>query len=420
MGSILAFIASLFIMEIKRVSSENFQQFERLSQNEFNHNEAILAREYYSEPERFNRMTSDLGWNPNLAAAAIAGNASGVTQPAQAAAPTPQVLGDSAFSNLFGGMMDRLYDTNEQSARVRELDSRSRFNDIQSFYFPLSFEETKRLNDEQINLWKSHGDYYDAFADYYNEMANWVGPLSAAECADRWANFNESMAQIELIGEKILTEQATQDLISAQVGTEYSKQALNYANAELAQSETLLTEQKRLTEVEITNLRSSEAGKALCEKIMASMDVTLRQSLGGLSLPKDVEEYIVLAGAVGDSLSKHKAEKLVEYQLGLSRRVYDQEVKNQLGNYWNNMLISLGDIPGDIAGGFGAGFGAAAGARVFGSVPIGAGRGAKAARGARGARGARSFTSETRVGSDGRTYRSFQGVNGDVMWSPID
>lgn len=314
-------------------------------------------RDFYSETGRYNRLV-ELGMNPNLAMAAVAG---ALSQPTEA----PQVdfsgVGNASGQFILAkqtGSNINLQDSEAGFYRAKQLQS-----EMETYLLPLDFDEKVRINDSIIAKAAKEGHLFDEQASYWKETTKWIEPMSQAQISQMIASAQEAMSVVALNAEKIRTE------ISQQVAN-YAQAYMNNANTGYLQALTALTNEQTLSQEYITQKLSHEERSACYKACLDGMDYTLRQSIQGLPIPDDAKEYFVLASVLGDDDAKSKALDIVRLQGEMNGEAFTLQQKNMLDNWGRVTLNKLTDAPGQMFGGFANGFGYAAGARLFGlSMP---------------------------------------------------
>ena len=382
-----------------------------LAGSSLNFASGVQNRNFYSETGRFNRLV-DLGMNPNLAMASVAG---------QPSAPTAAPEFDTGSVNESLKMLmeapQMRADVNFTEANTDFVKSQKMFTDMQSFLLPLDFQDKVRLTTATIDKFKSEGKLFDSQADYWSEMANWVEPMSQAQISEMKAHALEMQENLNLIREKVRTE------ISQQASNYAAANSLN-ANASYLDALRLLTNEQTLTQQQITQEMTYAVKSELYRSCMLGMDYTLRQSINGLPIPDDAKQYFVIASVLGDDEAKQSALDIFNLQGEINAAAYDFQQDVMLRNWGKTFLNSIAGNSGQIISS--AAFAGANGMLVRGA----AGKGYQkksdipsATKGnfmPSGTSNKWTFMGTVKNNKSGKVYKRWIKPNGEYYYEPVD
>lgn len=372
-------------------------------QLDFNSEEAQIAREYLSEPERYNRLVQ-LGANPDLALSSIMGNPQ--TSSFSAGSPGQVMPSDiSSLSNLFGGFTDRMLTEQLNAAQIDNLNSNTTGQDIENGFLPLTLSAQVDYLGAWTDAKVKDGFMSEAMADYYREQIPWVAPLSASECALNYSRVTEAFAAAD----KFWAEAETQEHLQ---GLYDSEKALNWQSVKESIQRTKNLEKEGESLDILAETAAYERDETWAQSVMSLYDQEWRSKMDGAPFTGDVMLDLFFMRSTDEG--KEFSEKFIKEYFEGSRSLYDYDMQNKMDHWLDQFLLKLGanDVldAGSTLGGAAIIRGGKAGFVPSGmqTTPKATPHGLKPGK----------FKSEVRVDSNGKRWKSYQTVDGSVKWLP--
>lgn len=344
MESVLAILFSTMISAILTDYGSKYQKQSQMDlldvQQQFNHDEALLNREFLSEDERFKRMVQ-IGFNPDLAAQSVMGvGASSGFAASSPNAPTLPNIGAN-WSQLLGSFPGNMLAALQQPAEIENIEAHTRGQNLENFWFPIT-QQT------QIDLWTKHSENFisstnlnNALSDVYREEGKWIGPHSQAELNKMHAEYVNIMSDAILNFESVETQEALQSLYSAESSEAYASASEHKAEARLfnAQAEEQETENTWLyVKKQILDNGYTESWY---DAQLKYFDWKVRDMLGGFETTTDFDKlYYLLKATKNDYLSKLADDMFLDI-LTFSREQYDYQIQTQMDNFWKLKLLGI-------------------------------------------------------------------------------
>lgn len=336
-----------------------FNQRSMLSdQQDFNSAEAEKARDWSSEPERFDRMTS-LGFNPDLAAASIMGNVQSTPYAASSpvAPQTPSML--DGFQNLLSQLPELSMKDVKNDAVVTGINLD---NDIKRFelgWKPILYTEQvnwykasignilkdtdiKEFNRQQL---EARAPYAKMLAAEEYFQALYLTDKMFTDVQDVWASVAQKYADVDL-------KRVVKDWYIHDTRRVDSQTSLNYNLGFQAATQGRLNEQSTLLTIDQQGLvkaqTATEEARALAEFQGAVRQFIDNQTkLGGVYIPGDMLYDSVMA-----EYADEDGKFLCKTFLQAERDIYDSYVQSRWKNYKKEFVMNLGDAVPEFIRGF--------------------------------------------------------------------
>lgn len=296
------------------------------------------AQQFNSAPAQYDRLVS-IGINPNMAASSVLGY-SGVTSPVGGTGISPipdngisAMLGSSsaAFEMLQDVLMNK--ELKQSEAAVNRANARG--IDLENEWLPITRETQIRKWDSEISRNSYASLLDDSMKKYYDELGEWVTPLSQSEMIESYSRTFQALANI--------------DLIKEQINTEVSEQAVNYNQVRVGESvinvnDSVITLNEALADEAKARkvLVDRQARHQFYQNLMAYFDVKNRQAISGLPMPDELKEYLIVLKTIGTNQQQQNADNIFKQYFQFSRDLYDEQVNNHWRNWGKNFVNDFG------------------------------------------------------------------------------
>ena len=328
-------------------------------QQDFNSAEAEKARDWSSEGARYDRMTS-LGFNPNLVAASIMGNAQSV--PYAASSPTAPQVPDmmSGLQKLLTNMPGVSVEDKKVDAEARHMNLLYDLIEFENGFLPITMQQQIDYWNEYIDGLKKDNSIKDYEIKRLDAYAPYLKPIAAQEYLQSIGNTSRIFAEAEKFFAEAQVNYADVDLKKVMQSWYRSEIGLNYRRGRLlfAQEQ---TEYQKAFELETqANLNIANQGlvKAQTEVAENQAMLTFQQAFdqfmdnqlksgGEISIVGDVMRDLVIMDLTEDGEGKRLCNSILKGQ----RTLYDNQIESRWQNYGHEFLMNLGDeVPGLLRG----------------------------------------------------------------------
>lgn len=345
-------MAILFSTMISAILTDYGSKYQKQSQmdlldaqEQFNHDEALLNREFLSEDERFKRMVQ-IGFNPDLAAQSVMGvGASSGFAASSPSGPTLPNVGAN-WSQLLGSFPGNMLSALQQPAEIENIEAHTRAQNLQNFWFPIT-QQT------QVELWTKHSENFisstnlnNALTDIYHEQGRWISPHSQAELNKMHAEYVNMMSDAILNFESVETQEALQSLYSAESVESYASASQHHAEARLANAQAEEQETQNTWLSVKKQILDNGYTESWYDAQLKYFDWKVRDMLGGFETTTDFDKlYYLLKATKNEDLSK-LADDMFTDILSFSREQYDTMIDNQWNRYWRRFFLGIdaGDV----------------------------------------------------------------------------
>ena len=327
-------------------------------QQDFNSAEAEKARDWSSESSRFDRMTQ-LGFNPDLAAASIMGNVQSV--PYAASSPNaPQVPGlFDQLMKMVGSMPGMDIDAQKAPLEIEGLQLDNLTKRIQNDFLPFQLSE-------QINMWKAYAE--EAGSQSLLNMANlpvvqayarYAEPIAAEQYFQAMALTDKMFLECDKIFADTQAQWAEIDLKSV-VKRWYGK------DIQLKDSEIMKNKAEELYFYNSSYERETAANLNIAQEGLVRAKTDTEEKLAMKTLQDAISQYIsnqkvadfhLKADTLNDLVMMDFAERgegrnVRDVILDGERTIYDNMIQSRWQNYHKEFMMNLGDAVPEFIRGF--------------------------------------------------------------------
>lgn len=323
------------------------------SQQDFNSAEAEKARDW-SVNGKYDDFVG-LGFNPDLAAASVMGNAQSVPYAASSpnAPQVPSVLG--GFEKLMEQMPSFINDEKKVNSEIQHTDLLNEELRIRNGILPITLQS-------QIDYYSAYANELAADADIKKENLKLVQaqtPYAQALAAEQYFQAVALTDRMFLDCDKILSEVASNyadvDLKKAMKSWYHadtwrvkSEELKNYAQAwESEEGARLNIEKQGLVKAQALTEEQNAISAGL-KAIQDYMDTELRQRSGNLPIQSDIMTQLAIMHYFGDA----DAIKVRDGILAGERTIYDNYILSRYENYDKEFIMNFGNAIPEIIRGF--------------------------------------------------------------------